>query len=405
MSQRRRPNCSPWTAAAGALLFVTSFTAWAETFVVLPFANLSRTPNLDWIGESIADDLRETLAAQGVILLDRTDREEAYRRLGIRQNVLLTRASIIKIAEALDAEQVIYGEFEFIPAPPNTAGSRGTLRLSGHMLDRKSLRQGPEFTELGGLEDLAVIQTRMNWRVLSTLQASSTPSLEEFLKSRPPTRLDAVENFVRGLLATNYETRHRYYTTALRIDPTLSRVHFRLGLMHYERKEYKLAVDELAQVLPKNSHYRESQFFIGICRFHLSDFAGAQAAFEEVARDVPLSEVLNNIGVAQARRNLPDALDTLQKALEGDPADSVYRFNVGLAYWRRARFAEAAEQFQVAVDRDPADAEAKAMLARSQNRIGPRPQDRLEIRERLKTGYEETAWLQLKSMLQPAKPE
>jgi len=378
----------------------------ADTFVVLPFANLSsKSPNLDWIGESIADELRETLASHGVIVLDRTDREEAYKRLGIRQKVLLTRASVIKITEALDAEQVVYGEFEFLPAPPNTAGSRGTLRVSGHILDRKGLRQGPEFTELGALEDLGAIQTRLSWRTLRTLLPESTPSLEEYLKASPNVRLDAIENFIRGLLTNDSEQRHRYFVTALRIEPSLSRVRYRLGVMHYEKREYKLAIDELSKVLPRNSHYREAQFVIGICRFHTSDFAGAQAAFEEVAKVVPLSEVLNNIGVAQARRNAPEALDTLLKALEGDDADPVYHFNVGLALWKRGQFAEASEHFRAAVERDAADAEAKAMLARSQKKMGPRPLERLEIRERIKTAYEETAWLQLKSMLQPSKPE
>jgi hypothetical protein len=150
--------------------------ASADTFVVLPFANLSRNPNLDWIGESIADEVRETLAARGVIVLDRNDREEAYRRLGIRRNVLLTRASIIKIAEAIDAEQIVYGEFEFVPSPPNITTSRGTLKISGHILDRKGLRQGPEFSELGGLEDLAAIQQRTSWRALKILQPGAAPN-------------------------------------------------------------------------------------------------------------------------------------------------------------------------------------------------------------------------------------
>jgi tetratricopeptide (TPR) repeat protein len=387
-----------------ATVAMCATVASADTFVVLPFANLSRTPNLDWIGESIADEVRETLAARGLIVLDRNDREEAYRRLGIRQNVLLTRASIIKIAEAIDAEQIVYGEFEYMPSPPNTTASRGTLKISGHILDRKGLRQGPAFSELGGLEDLAAIQHRTSWRALEILQPGAAPTQDEFLQSRKPVRLDALENYVRGLIASNPELKHRYFTAAIRLDPKLSRVHFRIAVMHYDKQEYKLAMEEFAKVEPANSHYREGLFLTGICKFHTSDFAGAQASFEQVAKDVPLSEVLNNLGVAQARRNLPEAVDTLRSALEGDPSDATYQFNVGLALWKRSEFDKAAEHFQVAVDRDPSDAESKAMLLRCQKRTGPRAQERMEIRERLKTVYEETAWMQLKSMLQPEKP-
>ncbi len=376
------------SALAQLLLLVTAASAHADTLVVLPFANLSRTPNLDWIGEGIADDIRETVAANGLIALERTDRNEAYKRLGIRHNVLLTRASVIKIAEALDAEQVIYGEFEFLPSPPTTTATRGTLKLTGHVLDLKGLRQGPEFTELGALEDLAGIQARVSWRALRHLQSTGTPSLEEFLKTRPVIRLDALEFYVRGLVAQNAELKHRYFSNATRIDPQYSRVHYRLGQLHFEKQEYKLALDAFTKVDTRDAHARKAEFLAGICRFQTGDFPGAQKAFEKVAEDVPLSEVINNIGVTLARRNLPEAIEML----------------VGVALWRRGQFEQAAQCFEAATARNPDDVESKQMLTRCQRKSGPRPQDSFEIRERLKTSYEETAWLQLKSMLQPAKP-
>lgn len=378
--------------------------AHADTLVVLPFSNLSRAANLDWIGESIADDIRETVAAEGLIALERTDRDEAYKRLGIRHNVLLTRASVIKIAEALDAAQVVYGEFEFLPSPPTTTTTRGTLRITGHVLDLKGLRQGPEFTELGALEDLAGIQSRVSWRALHYAQPSGTPPLEEFQKTRPTIRLDALEFYVRGLVAPHPDVKHRFFSNAIRIDPQYSRVHYRLGQLHFEKQEYKLALDALSKVNTRDAHSRKAEFLMGICRFHTGDFAGAQASFEKVARDVPLSEVLNNIGVAQARRNLPEAIEMLRKALEDDPADADYQFNVGIALWRRGQFEQAAPHFEAAGARNPDDAIARQMLARCQKKSGPRPQDLFDIRERIKTYYEETAWLQLKSMLQPVKP-
>ena len=44
--------------------------------------------------------------------LDRPDRKEAYQRLSIRPYTVLTKASVVKIGQSLDAEQVIFGEFE-----------------------------------------------------------------------------------------------------------------------------------------------------------------------------------------------------------------------------------------------------------------------------------------------------
>ena len=48
----------------------------ADTVLALPFFNLSNSPNLDWIGESIAETIREFLTAHDVLTLDREERQE-----------------------------------------------------------------------------------------------------------------------------------------------------------------------------------------------------------------------------------------------------------------------------------------------------------------------------------------
>src|SRR5712692_2965166 len=93
------------------LLLCGNAAALADTVLVLPFFNEYTSQNIDWIGEGIAETIRESLASQGVLVLSREDRLEAYRRLSIRPNAVLTRASIIKLGEALDASQVIYGHY------------------------------------------------------------------------------------------------------------------------------------------------------------------------------------------------------------------------------------------------------------------------------------------------------
>src|SRR5271157_5105086 len=125
----------------------------AETVLVLPFANHSAAANLDWIGESIAETVGDALASQGLLVLDREDRLEGYRRLSLRPGAELTRASVIKIGEALDAARVIYGEYELLPSEGASGQSKGSLRVNARVLDLKRTRQSPAFEELGALED------------------------------------------------------------------------------------------------------------------------------------------------------------------------------------------------------------------------------------------------------------
>src|SRR5438105_8300427 len=165
---------------------VALIPARADTVLVLPFFNLSNSANLDWIGESFAETIRESLSAQGVLALSREDRQEAFRRLSIRPYALLTHASVIKLGESLDAGRVIFGQYSLTPG---STPSKGSLRITSRILDLKRFKQGPELTELGALEDLAAIQTHLAWQTVQALAPKTAPSEEEFRRARPPVRV------------------------------------------------------------------------------------------------------------------------------------------------------------------------------------------------------------------------
>ena len=188
---------------AQLLVFLAlTWEARADTVLVLPFFNLSNSVNLDWVGESLAETIRESLTAQGVLTLTREDRQEAFRRLSIRPYSLLTHASVIKLAESLDAAKVIFGQYSLAPGTPP---SRGSLRILCRVLDLNHFKQGPEMNEQGALEDLAAIETHLAWQAVKALAPKSAPPEEDFQKAHPLLRVDAIESYTRGLVATSPE--------------------------------------------------------------------------------------------------------------------------------------------------------------------------------------------------------
>ncbi len=380
--------------------------AQAATYLILPFFNVSKNPNLDWIGESLADSVRAALSSEGLMALSRDERIEAYSRLSLRPYALLTKASVVKIGEELDAEQVIFGQYDVKPVPDSPTKSRGSLQITARVLDLKHVKQGPEFRELGALEDLAALQEHLAWQALRYLKPVGAPSEAEFRQRHPAVRVDAVENYTRGLLATNADDKHRFFTQAARLDSHYSLPDFQLGRLFWSKKEYSSAAEWFQKVAPGDVHYHEANFFLGLCRYHTGDFAGAESAFQMVARVIPLSEVYNNLAAAESRANIiPAAVDNFRKALEGDNSDPLYQFNLGYALWRAGSFTAAAERFHTVLDHDPDDAVAALLLERCDKRSGPRPGDsQTEGLERLKTNYEESAYWQLKAVLQPDKP-
>jgi len=380
------------------LVLAVCLAARAETVLVIPFFNQSGSANLDWIGESIAESTREGLASEGLLVLDREDRLEGYRRLGLRSNATLTNASIMKVGEALDASYLVYGSYRV------SGEGKRSLSITARILDMTRLKRGPEYAEIGALDDLAALQTRLAWQTIQFLAPKTAPSEQEFLGGRPPVRVDAIESYIRGLLAASPETKHRLFTQASKLDERYSQPCYYLGRFYWEKNEYRPAAAWFARVRRTDSHYLESQFFLGLCRYQTGDFAVAEICFRTVSVSVPLNEVFNNLGAVLSRRGSAAALENFRKALEGDNADPDYHFNLGYALWKARQYDAAVESFRAALERSPEDLEAVTFLGRALKREPPRPGDpRLDGRERLKTNYEETAYRQLKAALESKK--
>lgn len=377
----------------------------AETVLVLPFANHSAAANLDWIGESIAETVRDALASQGLLVLNREDRLEGYRRASLHPGAQLTHASIIKIGQSLDASIVIYGEYQQQPDADAKDASKGSLRVIGRILDLKHTHQSTVFSQVGALEELPGMEVQLGWESFREIDPQTHISQEDFVGLHPATRLDAMESYARGLLAAAPEQRHRLFTQAARLDGKFSPPCFHLGKEAWDQKDYKAAATWFERVAPGNPRYYQSQFFLGLCRYYGGDANAAAQSFDLVAEAVPLNEVYNDLGAARMRHNdLPAAIAAFRKAIEGDDADPDYYFNLGYALWRSKDFEGAVECFRNAVQREPSDSEATTLLGRALKQDGPRPGDpRSEGRQRIKTNFEEFAYRQLQAELAARK--
>jgi tetratricopeptide (TPR) repeat protein len=392
----------PFVWLTASLLLTPLIAAGADTIAVLPLFNVdeSTAPNLDWIGESVSETIDEALSTSGLLVLPREDREEVYRRLSLRTGVVLTKASVMKIGETLDAGQVVFGELHVDGAETGATTLKSNLRLAVRIIDLKKFQQGAEFIQTGSLENLSQMETKLAWMVLRQLAPESAPSEETFFHDRAPVRVDAMESYVRGLMATSEDQKLKLFTQAAHLDEHFSQPDFQLGRWMFAKKDYKTAEQWLSKVTKGDSHFLEAAFLRGICKYHEGDFESAADQFKMVSDDVPLNEVYNNLGAALSRKNDPAAAENFKKALDGDVSDPDYWFNLGYSLWKQGRFELAATHFRAVLDRSPGDQEATIMLGRCIKGEGPRAGDpRSEGRERIKTAFEDSAYRQLQAEL------
>lgn len=370
-----------------------------QSVLVLPFSNLSTNHNLDWVGESFSVAVFQTLSGELPFVVQPGDRDNALRQMNVRKYAPLTEASVIEIAVNLDAGMVLAGSLE---ATPGANGGHEELHVRAQLYNASKFCHIKDFDVSGKLDDLSLLQSHLAWQILSALRPGAAPTEQEYLASHPPVRLDAIERYVRGLIAVSPEQKLKLFTAATRLQPDYSDACYELGSLYYARHEYRSAAEWLSRVAQADAHFHQALFHLGLARYHTGDYRQAVTAFEKLSQLISLSEVLNNLGIAQLRAGDPQAADTLRKAIEGAPADPDYSFNAGLALYRKGDFDAAVPLFEAALAHKPDDEAATGLLDKCKRKEAIRPGElKAEALERIKENYDETAWLHLKALVDP----
>ncbi len=347
--------------ALGILVFLLAVSdLWGavspRSLLVFPFENKSARADLNWISEGFAEVFASRLSSPDRYVVGRREREAACEQLEIPPGTPLTLASIFKVAETLGVDWAVTGSF-------SVEGNR--LAARAQLLDVRRLKLAPTLEASGELADLADLQTRLAWRMLATQDPGFTVGKEEdFQKLFPEIRLDAFENYIRGTLATDPESRVRFLTEADRLNPADRRAALELGKHYFEAKDYESSARWLRKIDYKDPNYLESLFSLGVDEYFLGHAAAAEKAFGELSEQIPLNEVWSNLGVMQARRRrYEDALGAFQRAHQGDPTDPVFNVNLGVCLSFLKRPKEAIQYLEEALRLSPDDLEIHLLLA------------------------------------------
>jgi tetratricopeptide (TPR) repeat protein len=262
------------------------------------------------------------------------------------------------------------------------------------------MHDGPDVSEAGKLAELSRLEEHMAWQALNYLEPAKTLKVEDFLTPQKLTRVEAEESYVRGLLSNNIDQKEKWFEQALAVAPQFSRAAFELGGLALKRKDYRRATTCLERVPATDFHFPEARFKLGLSAYGAGDYALAVRRFREVLATFPLSEVYNDLGAAENQLNQPVAIDDFRRAFDGDQNDPVYLFNLGAALLKNGYFDEATRRLTALLDRNPDDTQARNLLENAQRRETT-PSGSVANSERLKNNFNETAFRELKAMLQP----
>ena len=331
-------------------------------FLIFPFENVGAPPRLDWIGEGLEELTIQRLANAGQQVYSHAGRLNEMDLYGIPSSAKLSRATMLHIAEELDADYIVYGSFS----------CDGTnLTVKARILRTKPEALFPIVAETGPLTSLMELHTKVVWRLLSYADHGYPLSLNEFAKLQRPLSLAAFEQYIRGILANDDETRLRDLKEAARLEPDWPDPAFAIGQFYFQKNECVAALPWLAKVPRNNVMSTEAGFAAGVCRLRLGQPDKAQEVFTALREDLQqnlvsgadLPEILNNLGISEARRDeLASARTAIGRAGDIDPDEDDYPFNLGVLALQQKDLAMAETHFAEAVKRRPDNPENRAFL-------------------------------------------
>lgn len=340
----------------------------ADRIVVMPFENRSQMGEYNWIRESFPIIVSEVLDAPGIYVLSTGERNLAFDRLRLSPNDLLTRASMIRVAEAAQANLALIGEFDI-------GGEKDgvTIAVTARLVETTEGRlvANKVFNFSGPLSNLQQIQGQLAWNILYLRNPSLPYTKDQFVRkatSAPPL---AYQSYVKAVQTADQKLRESFLRRAIQeFENSGEAGHYgaaihELGMLSYRQANHAEAVKQFKQLDKGDRQYDESLFYIGLAAYRLGNFEEMTLALTTLAQARPMLEVFNNLGVGLAARgDLANALLALQRAVANSPQDALYRFNYGYVLWRSQQPAEAIPHLRVVVQANPRDGEALYLLSK-----------------------------------------
>ncbi len=321
--------------------------------LVLPFDNRTGQPSLEWVREAAAELLSSRFRSVGFAPMNRADRMYALDHLGLPQGFQPSRASSLKLAQTLDADQIVVGSYI-------TDGNN--IVADARLVDVPHLRMGEPVTARGDMHDIVSVFDSLAWKLTRQLDPRISVAEETFIAAGKNIRLDAFEQYIRGITESDQIERLKHLQSSVKLNPDFSPAWMALGREQYSGQQYEQAADAFSRVDKNGIDGLEAGYYRGLSLLFSGNYAEAEKAFADVAKILALAEVVNNEGVAASRQGHDGTVLFVQAAAD-DPNSADYHFNLAVSLKRHGQAGPAMNELAQCLKLRPNDSEALSLQA------------------------------------------
>jgi tetratricopeptide (TPR) repeat protein len=322
--------------------------------LVMPFDDLSPEQNQAWVGQAFAETTASHLGSAGQNVVSLTELERKLEEKGITDGASVTTATVIVMGRELGATRAVVGAYRVDEELVEVTVKVIDLELGGIV---------GIIEDHGSVRNLLHLENQVAKNIFR-LQDSVPSSFDGFAARRETIPLDAHEKYARARGSNEPAKRRELLQSALQLHPDYPEARLLLGRLALETGAPREAIETLFKIRPSEAVYREAYFLLGLAYLGVDDPSGAAEIFTNFTEQEEKAAFVNNLGVARLREDdAARASTAFERAVELEPDEPLYLFNLGWISWRAGKGSEALRWFREAVRLDPEDAEAHLFLS------------------------------------------
>ncbi len=307
-----------------------------------------------WIGAVVAEMLPRALQRVGVPAVPDADRRRAQEALGV-PSATTTRATSIRVAEALGASRLVVGAWE----------QHGTdVTLSLRLLDAARGSLSAPLVGSGPIAGLGGLVHSLAWDVALAGPRAPTGTREALQQAAAAVPSNALRALGEGLIGRDSAARVAGARRALAFAPKCEDAALVLARLLVDTSAFEEARTVLARMPSSSVFAREARFLDGVALLGLGRYREADVLYAELGQTRAGAAALSNRAVARLRLGpgAKGASTLLRQAVEAEPAAIDPPFNLGWALLVEGDAQAAAFWLKGAVRRDPGDAQGRLLL-------------------------------------------
>lgn len=308
-----------------------------------------------WIGAAVAETLPRALQRAGVPAIPGADRRRAQEALGV-PGASATRATAIRVAEALGARHLVVGSWE----------QRGTeITLSLRLLDARRGSLSTPLVSTAPLATLGRVIHALAWDVALAGTLAPSGTRDALLRAADGVPPEALQALGEGLAGRDAASRVAGLRRALALHPAYDEAALALARILADNGRFDEARQALAGIPGSSPFAREARFLEGVALLGAGRYREADVLYAGLVSERQTAAALGNRGLARLRQGAAasGASELLHQAVEAEPASVDLPFDLGWALLVEGHAEAAAFWLRGAVRRDPGDAQDRLALA------------------------------------------